>query len=180
MTSDSIAPGNATVRKWGIYLNGSLALAADSVIDVTYKREYRIADYPMEQGAFQSYNKVKTPFDARIRMVKGGKDNDRQAFLNALETIAASLSLYSVVTPEITYANANITHYDYRRTSTNGVTLLTVDLWLQEVRMTVTNSYTYTQQASGQNPAQGGTVQAAPPTNTQIIQPPAARQHVFT
>src|SRR5215469_5882183 len=35
---------------------------AASFVDVEYKQDWPISDYPVEQGGFQSYDKVRLPF----------------------------------------------------------------------------------------------------------------------
>ena len=125
--------------QWGIFHsdNGSIALQPESIIRLEYKHEWNIPNYPQEKGAFESYNKVQLPFEVKIGMTKGGTEAERSDFLNALEDIAGSLDLYDVVTPEISYLNANIQHFDYARSSDKGVTLLTVEVWLIEIRNNV-------------------------------------------
>lgn len=153
--------------QWGIYLNGLPALLPDSIISVEFKSDWRISDYPQEPNAFQSYNKVRTPYDARVTMTYGGPGIGQ--FLLAVEAASASLALYSVVTPDRIYPNANITHFDYRRNSQNGVSLLSVDLWLEEVRVAATAASADTKEPSGASPVNGGNVQPQPPTPAQQL-----------
>jgi len=157
--------------QWGIFLNNKPVITPDSVLSFDFKQEYRIADYPMEQGAFQSYNKVATPYDARVSMSRGGTVADRQKFLLDAERITRSRDLYDVVTPEITYHSANIARFDYRRTTTNGVTLLTVDFWLLEIRETVQSVFFNTKQPSSQAVQNNGTVQAGASAATPVPAP---------
>lgn len=157
--------------QWGIFLNNKPVITPDSVRTFDYKKEYRLADYPMEQGAFQTYNKVTTPYDVRISMTKGGSDLERQVFLGTAGIIAASLDLYDVVTPEVTYVNANIARFDYRRTSTNGVKLVTVDFYLTEIRVTVPAAFSNTAQPSSQAAQNGGIVQAGSALSNAVTLP---------
>lgn len=147
---------------WGIYYNGNKVLEPDSVIRVQYRKEWNIPNYPQEQGAFETYNKVNMPFSARVSMAKGGTDTDRNQFLQEVDNLAESYALYDVVTPEITYLNANVSHVEYERTATNGYKLIIAHLWLVEIRVTVPASYSNTAAPSGNSPYQGGTVQAQP------------------
>lgn len=127
------------LSQWGIFdQTGGALLIADSVFSVDYARDYKISDYPQEQGSFQSYNKVQTPYRSTVTFLVGDPEN-RVAFLNSIEAACASLDLFVVVTPEITYANANLTHYSYRRAVANGVTLLSIDVGVEEVRITATS-----------------------------------------
>lgn len=170
---------------WGLFAGTSPVpvLAANSVVAVDYRKEWRLATYPLEQGGFASYNKVVEPFDIRLTFAVSGAGGllssilsggligqlisgdsslaARHAFLVAMDAAAGSLNVYQVVTPEITYASCNIVHYDYRREDRKGATLLQIDVWLQEVRRAPSASFTTPPNAptpaitSPQNPTSG-------------------------
>ena len=156
----------APQSQWGLFLNGIPIIVADSVVSFDYTGEFRILDYPIEQGSFETYNKVRVPFTVKLRFATGGTISDRTDFLNSIEQVIGDLNLYDAVTPERIYHNVNVHHQDYRRTATQGVGLLTVDLHVEEVRVTASSSFTNTQQPDGANPASGGTVMASPITVT--------------
>ena len=162
------SPTGGDVPGWGIFLDGQPAIVPDSIIGVDFKRDWHIADYPIEDGGFESYNKVRLPYDSRITMVKGGTSADRNAFLAQLEAAAKSLNLYTVMTPEVQYENANIVHFDYTRRSTNGATLLTVSVWLQEVRVEASTTFTNTASPSAADQVVTGAVQAAQATAKEV------------
>lgn len=147
--------------QWGVFKDSKAIAAADSVLSFEYRQDTKVSDYPLEKGAFQSYNKVSTPFDARVQLTKGGTEADRSAFLSAIEAATASLDLFDVVTPEKVYKSANLQRFDYRRTANSGVGLITVDLWLIEVRETVAAGFALAKNPSGFAPVNGGTVQGA-------------------
>lgn len=159
---------------WGIFLSGTPIVVCDNVVSVDYKQEYTVSDFPLEQGAFESYDKVQVPFDARVRFSSGGSSDNRAALLASIQAIVGDLNLYDVVTPEAVYSSVNIVHQDYRRTSMNGVGLIQIDVWLQEVRVVsgATGSLSSTQQPSGADPTNGGTVQPTAPTTTQTATVP--------
>lgn len=159
--------------QWGLFLDGESVIDAESVVTLDYKQEWTISDYPLEQGAFETYDKVQLPFEVRLRFATGGSDGDRQAFLQSIDDAANTLDLYDVVTPETVYSSVNITHYDYRRTSSNGVGLIAVDLTCVEVRVTATATFTNAPQGfsntaapSGASPANGGQVSPQTPAAT--------------
>ena len=81
---------------------------------------------------FESYNKVQVPFSAKLEFLIA---STREEFLQSVETAVASLSLVTVVTPEISYPSANLVHYGYRRESRSGVSLIRVSVWCQEIRI---------------------------------------------
>lgn len=156
-----------SIPRWGIYYNGSPALVSDSVIDLTFEAEHELSSYPLEGGAFESYNKVKRPFNAKLRFSQGGSVADRQAFLETLETLENSLTLYDVVMPERLFSSANVMHYDFRRTNNNGATLIVADVWLEQIRVTAVATFSQTKSPSGATPKSSGTVQTQTPTPTQ-------------
>jgi hypothetical protein len=130
-----------------------------------FRQNYRISTAPQEQGAFLSYNKVQDPFDGRVTFLVGGTQGQRAAFLSTVAALAASMNLYALVMPEVTYPSVNVTHYDFRRTSRSGVSLLAVDVWVEQVRVTGTTAYSNTNTAtpSGADPVNGGNVQPLSP-----------------
>ena len=161
-TADDFPAQYETTKAWGIYLAGVIVLEADSVVSFDYKKDWRVSEYPQEQGAFQSYNKVQTPFDVRLRLTKGGTDRERAAFFDALDAAQASLALYDIVTPEKTYSSASIEHVDYRRSAGEGMGLITADVWLKEIRVSATLAFSHTAKAAGADAAHVGTVWAQP------------------
>jgi hypothetical protein len=159
--------------RWGIFdQNGRPVIIGDSVKAVDFADQSRISDFPVEQGAFSSYNKVENPFDIRVVFTKGGSVSERTQFLNAIKAAKKSLALFQVVTPEITYLNVNVVHYDYRRTQRQGATLLTVDVGCREIRSAPALQFSNTQAPDGAGQVNDGTVQAQPPTpdQTTVIQ----------
>ena len=125
-------------ENWGVYdSNGNLALNHDVFGGVEYKNASLVSNYPQEDGAFASYNKVNTPFDCRIRLLVGSDKAARSSFVSALDFMLKKIDTYSVVTPEITYPEATLQNYQYRRTARNGVRIIEADLWFIEVRKNV-------------------------------------------
>lgn len=154
--------------QWGVFNeDGSAALLPDSIVSLETKREWRIPNYTVEQGGFETYNKVRLPRDLRVRMTKGGTAADRNDFLNQVDATASSLSLFTVLMPEgKVSASLNVQAYSFTRTATNGVGLLTVDIDFVEVVVTATAAFSNTAQPAGQDPTNTGTVQAQTPTGT--------------
>ena len=186
VTSDAISiAGLFAAPQWGLFdSTGVAVLVSDTVRAVEYRREAQVSQAQQEQGAFQSYNKVQEPFDARVTFSYSGNgsaldslasggiygqaltginpaQDNRAQFLGQLEDLIESLDLISVYTPEIQYDSANVVHFDYRRTVESGTTMLTVDVWLEEIRVTGTVEFSNTAAPSGANLFNNGTVQPA-------------------
>lgn len=146
--------------------NGNPVLQPDSFVNFEYKEEHKIPNYPIEQGSFQSYNKVALPFDCRVVVSCGGNGMmSKEEFLNAIESLISSLTLVQIVTPNKTYQNCNLIHVDYRRESTRGVSLILAQLWFQEVRI-AQQTVPPTAEPSGTSTINNGAVSPVPPSPT--------------
>ena len=170
LTSDVLDgfPSLAAVTQWGVFSGGAALIACDNVASVDYRQQWALSDFPVEKGAFESYDKVATPFEARVRFTAGGSAANRQGLLDSIAAIAGDLNLYDVVTPEAVYSSVNITHYDYSRRADSGVGLISVDVWCLEVRVNTgagSGSDSATPDGAGQ--AAGGSVQPGAATGSQ-------------
>ncbi len=150
--------------KWGVFYGSGEALAeADSIISFDYSNGAKVSNYPIEQGAFASYNKVNSPYDAKITMTCGGSEERRSAFIFALDYAADSLDRFSILTPEKSYFNANIERFDYRRTATNGAGIIVAELYLIEVPETATATFSDPKDIGAVDPKARGQIQPAVP-----------------
>lgn len=132
-------------------------ITPDSILDFGYHNEYEISDYPLEEGSFTNYNKVANPYEASVRMAKGGSESDRRAFLTQIDTVLASLDLFYILTPEKTYVNVNLYRQEMTRRGAGGAFYLSeVDLYFKEVR---TSTPQYTNTSTGTQNAQDPSAQ---------------------
>ncbi len=172
VTDTSIDP------QWGLFnQDGTPAVTATSVFAFEYKKPYTIPTYPQEQGAFQSYNKVQLPGEPRLIFTQAGSIADRTAFLKQVQAAVDSLNLFIVYTPEMQFPSVNAIEYNImNRTSENGATVIKVEMMLEEVRVSASQSFTSsstnasptnTAQPSGQANKSTGPVQTTPLTPSQ-------------
>jgi hypothetical protein len=182
MTADSPSVSEKIASPtYGIFLvdaDGApqIVLEPDSFIGYSYMNESRISQYPQEAGAFQQYNKVDTPFDVRITMTKGGKTSEVSLFIEKVEGLvkATNLNLYTVITPERTYNSVNISKVSHDHKPNHGANMVTVEIFLTEIRVSGTAQYANTNQMlslitdgkspTSQSPQSAGTVQPATAT----------------
>jgi len=174
-----------TAPLWGIFdANGNQVVAPDSVYNFSYSKNYDVPTFPVQSGSvtaptgFADYNKVELPFETSVRMTKGGSEADRAAFLKQLDLVAASLSLYTIMTPEKSYPNATITQLQVSRRGADGAYFLAeVDVDFTQVMQT-TAQYTSTglpNTANAADPtAQPSTAQGN--VNPQTIAPQTQQQ----
>lgn len=153
---------------WGLFdSSGALVLKPDTFVGVDpASGEWKIPDYPTEEGAFQSYNKVQAPLEAKVTMSTGGDVQARASFLADARAACASLDLYTLVMPDGSFENMNALHFDITRTRERGATMMTIGLWLKEIRNTATATFTNTQTPAAQDPVNDGGVQPVAPSAT--------------
>lgn len=135
LEGDNVSDFSTASNRWGIYRNGVSVIDFDTVLSTDYRIDWAIADFPLEGGKFESYDKVDLPFNARVRFASGGSEEKRRALINSVRAIAGDLEFYQVNTPDDVYASCNVQHFDYRRTSTNGAGMIIIEVWLQEIRV---------------------------------------------
>lgn len=171
MTADGPGLISGSGTQWGIFDHATheLLLSPDSFMSLDFHNESRISQYPQEEGAFLSYNKVASPYEIRLSLTKGGSVEDRQAFLTSLDAHAGSLVLLDIATPERTYIKCNISRNRYGRTARQGATLLTVEIGVTEIRETATAvlSSSGASPVTAANPAAPG---ANDPTHAGLVQ----------
>lgn len=157
--------------KWGIYSPSTnlRVVDADSVLSFDNRNEWKVSDFPIQNGQFASYNKVILPFEVSVRFCKTGTLADRQLFLQQIQNIAGDTNLYNVVTPELTYLNCNITRYEVmRRDNRDAFALWEVDVYLRNIQQ-VTAQFSTTQTLNA-NTANAQVPQAIPTVNQGITQ----------
>jgi hypothetical protein len=159
---------------WGVFNTaGARVINADNVMAFDYRAEWALANFPVQQGAFASYNKVTKPFDTSVVLTKGGSEADRTTFLNQCETVAGSLDLFNILTPEKQYIGVNGARMEMSRKEVKGAFFVVVELFFQRIEeVDAQYSTTGTQGTSTANastptavpPVNNGNVQAMPPT----------------
>lgn len=162
---------------WGVFdaLGGQI-LAPDSIMAFGLKNEYRTSDYPVQDGQFASYNKVTVPSEISLRMVKGSSLQDRVQFEDACETVAASLDVYSIITPEKTYTNMNPLSYTVNRVEKRGAFFIDCDMRFRQIN-SVESQYS-TPQAQAANTSNASTPSAIPPASIGVVQPLSANANL--
>jgi hypothetical protein len=152
---------------WGIFLNGVPVVQADNITSMEFKQDWTLSTYPVEQGGFQSYDKVSLAYEVRLRFTTGGSISHRANFLESIQAVADTLTLYDVVTPEEIYTSVNIMRYDYDRKAFKGLGLFAIDVWLMQIRVTAVTQFQSVQAAPSASPQNVGQVQPET-TNAQV------------
>ena len=160
--------GSSAAPQWGIFdSSGKQVIVPDSVVSLDWSGSYRTISYPIEDGNFETYNKVQEPFVPRVVMRKGGTVSDRQTFINTLDAIRGDLNLYTVTTPEISYTSTNIEDVSYSRRAEQGATVIEATITLKQINVTASAAFTNVAVPTSQAQFQDGTVETTPPTPAQ-------------
>lgn len=129
---------NALAPKWGVYKkigdSYTLAITPDSFLSVDYANSANILNYPVEEGAFASYNKVQNPRALSVILTKGGTQKELSQFIDDLETLQSSLELFTIITQGKNYQNVNIDRVEYRREATGGAGMIKAAIHFIEIR----------------------------------------------
>lgn len=160
---------------WGVFDQaGVQVLTPDNVLSLNNRNEWRIPDFPVQDGSFASYNKIIIPFETSLRFTKGGSQSDRTEFLDQIKAIAGDTNLYTILTPEVSYLDCNIIRYEVTRRGAEGAFFLTeVDVFFRQIlQVAAQYSTSAANTSNAQNPA------AVPPVNAGNVQeqdaPPVA------
>jgi hypothetical protein len=146
----SVVQGIAALfgTNWGIFLNGVQVVGQDvnsifnvvsgsgtgNVLDFDVKTSWSIAEYPVEQGGFQSYNKVQHPYDVAITVTAGGSLSNRQQLLDQVDAIMGSTQEFDVIMPEKAFIGVNPINYGISRRHDHGLGLLIIPIFFKQVR----------------------------------------------
>lgn len=176
---------------------GKPVITPDSVLALEWHGEERISDYPLMDGTFASFNKVKVPFDLRVVMtcqglnyvqtvlqkatqfidqalsnlgLAFGQPMERSDFLQQLDAMLDTTQLYDVVTPDKVYRNVNLVSYSHAKRNDEGATMIIAELLFREVR-TAQDAYSgeiASSSESAASPVNVGTVTGITPSASVI------------
>lgn len=143
------------------------AVGLDSVlstVSVGINADSRISDFPVERGGFATYNKVIVPQEQLITIAFSGSESQRAELYAKLDKAQKSTDLYSVVVPEYTFKDVNITRWGNVRSAQKGANMLYFDLYLKEIRQVTARfaSTSNAKQPSAKPAVNNGIVQAKP------------------
>lgn len=135
-TSDSATtPTAATVPEWGVFdAAGKPAFVVDTYMQIKPNDDVKVSTFPVEKGAFGSFNKVNIPNDVELVVSLGNDQAAMTELLSVLKTMINSTDLFTIVTPNESFLNMSLEKKNYSRTSKNGVSRLEVHLKFIEVR----------------------------------------------
>ena len=153
LNSSSSADSNSnainTGSEWAVVArNKGLSVQFDGIMDIDVKNESKVLASPIEKSSFAAYNKVETPLDVGITGASQQDGATQSAILDALNKLVSGAELVDIVTPTAVYLKMTLESYSYKRTATDGASLLVVELHAIEVREVEPTRVTKPQRAS--------------------------------
>lgn len=97
--------------------------------------EYQVSDYPIEDGGFAPYNKVRRPSLVAATLTKEGSDLERATWLEAIrqQLQADPIALYNILTPQGIFPNQTLVGLSFQTRNDRGSNLLYLELKFSEV-----------------------------------------------
>lgn len=171
LNSSSSADSNSnainTGSEWAVVArNKGLSVQFDGIMDIDVKNESKVLTSPIEKSSFAAYNKVETPLDVVITGASQQDGVTQSAILDALNKLVSGAELVDIVTPTAVYLKMTLESYSYKRTATDGASLLVVELHAIEVREVETTRVTKTKRASSAKTQKTGQTQTKKPSNS--------------
>jgi hypothetical protein len=155
--------GAADAQQWGLFdEDGNPLVEADTVLGVDVQADAGIANYPQQDGAFASYNKVQQPTNVKVTYGVSGSDEARFDLIDRLDVAKRSLKTYVLGMPEYSYPSVNVIHYAMRREVRRGLKLLQVEVLCEEVRILGRTYVRFGKSVNGSGTKAQGNLQATP------------------
>ncbi|MFP1780323.1 phage baseplate protein [Lonsdalea quercina] len=153
---DSILHPSYSIRNHGA---STTALSFSGMMSIQPSGGARIVTAPIENGKYQSINKVARPGRVVCDIVISGLTGlsgsvpnifdltltSQSSTLSTIKEMIDSANLYDIDTPKDTYESYDLVDYTYTVNSKRGVSLLVVSLAFEEVRQQMEVSLSSTQ-----------------------------------
>lgn len=114
--------------------SGSRLIDFTSYISDDWRHDGKVLTSPIEEGGLASYNKINQPLAGYVTLALQGTTDETQRALTTLEKLRKEVTKFSIVTPDYEYKNMTLESYSRTRQSTDGASLLVVELYVVEVR----------------------------------------------
>lgn len=148
---------------------GDKLIQPDGPGEFEMKGDANVSTYPIEDGAFQSYNKVLNPENLAITLLCNGHGPmSRKQFIERCRELKNGTEIVTVVTPDQVYQSVVCTGMSYKQTSRNGATLLTVHMTFNEERTSASMSFPKAKTDSGSALQEGGQTETRSGVETTI------------
>ena len=146
-------------------LESMFEISVDSVVRSGYSSSSEVPSYPITEGSFVSYNKVRTPDVYDLTLIKTGTPQERSVFIEWLKRNREQPTLFNIVSPETVFESVTLKEFNIVREASDGsATMIIADCVFEEVRKLPVKYYDSTtgkaNTANAQNPQDLPTKQA--------------------
>lgn len=107
----------------------------DSWGEFAPRYESQVSDYPVEQGAFALYNKVRRPIGVSVTLVKTGSDVARFTWLSAIQQseLQDPTRLFTLISPQGVYTDYTLMSMAYETRQDRGQNMLYLTMQFMQV-----------------------------------------------
>ena len=107
----------------------------DSFYDFDFNAENAIANYPLEQGQFVTYNKQRNPFNISLTLIKSGLTlpYEKKRFVDALKKYSNNALLIDVITPHGSYLNCTLSGLSFKNSPDENNDIIMAKVNIKEV-----------------------------------------------
>jgi len=106
----------------------------DAYIEMQAENSADVVSEPIEEGGFTSFYKTHEPVKVNVTLSFSTDDVKQQKALDLLYKRQKEYDLITFATPTQIFQNLTIVNINYSRTSSENMSMLTVQLELQEVK----------------------------------------------
>lgn len=111
------------------------SIDVDSVLQSSYSSSSEVPTFPITEGSFVSYNKVRTPDVINLSLVKTGTPQERSVFIEWLKRNREQPTLFNIISPEVVFESLTLKEFSISRGASDGTaTMIIADCVFEEVR----------------------------------------------
>lgn len=130
----------------------------DTFVQLKVSAKTKVGTFPVENGAFVSYNKASAPYDLKVEIAVSDLADRRHQLIVDLDREKAGVRLFNITSADATYLNYTLEGYSLSFTRKGGWGIVVASLEFVEVREV---SATYGKAKAGAGGTKsGGTVAA--------------------
>ncbi|MEX9875208.1 phage baseplate protein [Providencia rettgeri] len=156
--------------------DGSLSLEFDGMLSINPQMSANVINAPVENGKYQSINKVKEPsrltcvilingltgLTGTIPNIFAGSVISQNDTLKKIQQMIESTKTYTITTPKGIFESYDLVGWDYSVTANGGVSLLKVNLEFLEIMQVMEVSLTSTKSQKDANVSANSPVPKTP------------------
>lgn len=130
----------------------------DTFVQLKVSAKTKVSTFPVENGAFVSYNKASAPYDLKVEIAVSDLADRRHQLIVDLDREKSGIRLFNITSADATYLNYTLEGYSLSFTRKGGWGIVVATLEFVQVRE-VSTAYGQARAGAGGTKS-GGTVRA--------------------